>query len=161
MAKILKKITVKGVCGEIEKPEKEIGLMTVYGLANSGTPDSSQYGDYVRFNGQFEAVDHKTGELFQSGTMIIPGIGEVLLYGALSNIGEDGGSLRFAFEFGIKPSKSPTGYDYTLKPLTESNASDPLADLRAQLKLPANAKLPELAAPAPTDTGHSKAKAKA
>lgn len=131
----LKKITVKGVCGAIDtKPEKAAAIMTVYGLANEAKADRSDYGDYVRFGGSFEAVDMNSGKAYRSGRMILPGIAEGLLAGALSQDNTE--SVQFALEIGIKPSKSPVGYDYTVKPLVEVGENDPLADLRGKLALP-------------------------
>jgi len=135
MAEILKKITVKAVCGQLDKPEKATAIMTIFGLIRQATPDKSDYGDYVRFKGQFEAVDLETGSVYQSGTLILPEIAEGLLFGAVSGMDEDT-QLQFALEIGLKPSKSPTGYDYTVKPLTDQGTADPLADLRAKLALP-------------------------
>lgn len=135
MSEIVKKITVKTVCGKFEKPSKASKLMTVYGLANEAKADSSDYGDYVRFKGNFEAVNLATGEVFKSGSMILPEIAEQILSGALS--GEDVNGVQFALEIGIKPSTSPVGYDYSVKPVIDTGENDPLADLRGKLSLPA------------------------
>jgi len=143
----LKKITVKGVCPglkEMEKPEKPDAIMTVFGLVTGAKPDRSDYGDYIRFEGNFEAVDMGTGNAYRSGRMILPGIAEGLLAGAFNGEGVE--SVQFALEIGIKPSKSPVGYDYTVKPLVESAENDPLADLRGKLSLPAPKSEPEAAA---------------
>jgi hypothetical protein len=131
---IVKKITVKAVSGGLEKPEKPTPIMTVYGLLTDSKPDHSDYGDYIRFSGNFEAVNMSNGEHFRSGRLILPGIAEGLLQGALEQEGVE--SVQFALEIGIKPSKSPVGYDYTVKPLIETSENDPLADMRGKLSLP-------------------------
>ena len=50
---ILRKITLKGVCGKfdfeklLESPEKKQILMKVYGVARKAKPDSSELGPFV------------------------------------------------------------------------------------------------------------------
>jgi len=130
---IVSKITVKGICGALKEPEKPVKLLQVYGLVRSSEVGKTTYGEYIRFRGNFEAVNLETGQMYQSGALILPAIAESLLYGAAASL-EEGSALRFAFEIGIKPSKSPTGYDYTVTPLVEGSENDPLADLRSQVK---------------------------
>ncbi len=139
MTEIVKKITVKGVVGDrIAKPEKAVALCHIYGVCNGFKAGQTQYGNFVKFSGRFEGMNLETGEVQASGALILPGIAENLLAGV---VGENE-SVEFAFEIGIKPSKSPVGYDFTVKSLIEHRGSDPLASLRDQVAnaLPAPAK---------------------
>lgn len=137
MSVILKKITVKAVYGEIEAPEKGHSkpLITVYGNARRATTESTTFGDYVKFLGMFESVNMDSGEVFQSGALIVPGIVENLIFGALGS-DENISGVQFAFEIGVKSDKTPTGYSYTVKSLVQPAKDDVLADLRGKLALP-------------------------
>lgn len=141
-ASIAKKITVKGLVPDLKDIDRATlkgnkPLVHVYGIARGFTPDSSQYGDYIRFNGDFEGVNLETGEAQRAGSMILPEIAQNLLHGVMNAEGNN--AVEFALEIGIKPSKSPVGYDYTVKPLIESVEADPLKALRgaSQKALPA------------------------
>jgi hypothetical protein len=124
---ILKKITVKDVCGEIKKPATTTWLVRVVGIARDYEIGTTNFGQFVRFKGQFRAIKIETGEVFDSGAMILPDIANNLIYGALSQDGSN--AVEFAFDLGVKPSKSPTEYDYIVSSLIESKEADPLAAL--------------------------------
>jgi hypothetical protein len=66
-------------------------------------------------------------------------------------------SLEFAFQIGVKATKTPIGYEYTTSPIVKPGGADPLADLRTRipaLQAPEPAK-PE-AAPEPVKTEAAK-----
>ena len=140
---LLKKITLKVISSvDLEKTAKEMkekekrALVRVYGIVNSHDLGSTQYGDFLRFKGNFEAVDLATGDVYRSGQAILPQVAEDLLHAALVAAG--GESVQFGFELGIKESKnSKTGYELTASPLIKESPNDPLALMREQIGLPA------------------------
>ena len=130
---IVKKITVKGVMDDkIPAPEKgkPKALCHVFGVVRSAKGSSTTFGPYIRFSGTFEAINLETGEQFHSGTLILPGIAESLLFGACGEHPE--ASVEFAFEIGVKASNSPVKYDFTVKSLIDQRGADPLKALRDQ-----------------------------
>lgn len=126
---IIKKITIKDVCGTVQKPESATTLMRVVGIAKDFDTGTTTFGEFIKFKGQFRAINIATGEAFDSGAMILPDIANNLIFGALSSEGAN--AVEFAFDLAIKPSKSPTGYDYTVQSLIESKEADPLSALLA------------------------------
>ncbi|WWT39187.1 ssDNA binding protein [Enterobacteria phage PRDteal] len=156
---IVSKLTLKTI-GAQPKPHSIKGntaLASIYGRVRGKKVGQSTFGDFIKFEGEFEGVNIATGEVFRSGALILPKVLESLLAGAVD--GEN--TVDFAVEIWAKPSeKGNTGYEYGIKPLIEPAASDELAALRNQVKaaLPAPAAAGEAAAEAKPA---AKAKAKA
>lgn len=151
---ILRKITVKNVAGKvsIEKllaaPGKKLTLMRVWGVARKAKPDQSDLGSFVRFLGAFRALNVETGQMFQSGALILPGVAQDLLMGALD--GDNVQEVQFAFEIGVHyDPEAVTKYVYDVKSLVEPAEDDPLERMQQALKL-APPKAAQLAAPEKT-----------
>lgn len=135
---LAKKITLKGVVGDLEelikgkKEGEKVIIMNVYGICDSHSVEETQYGPFVRFKGQFEAVNLLDNTVTRSGTMILPDVAADLLHSAL--ISRQGESVQFGFGVGLKASKkSKTGYELTAQPLMKESAADPLAALRNEI----------------------------
>ncbi|MHB8071873.1 MAG: hypothetical protein ACYDHF_08015 [Candidatus Cryosericum sp.] len=135
---LVPKITIKSIAGAIDlekllKAEnKEIALAHIFGLARKAAPDSSQYGDFIRFRGSFKAINIETGETMQSGSLILPSTAQELLAGAFS---EETTEVKFGFQIGVKyDPKVATKYTYTVVSLTPAAQNDPLLALEAQIK---------------------------
>jgi hypothetical protein len=162
---LLRKIVTKAVIGGniTDKPEKPRALYSVIGVVNAIKPDKTNYGAFYRLHGAFEAVNYADGEVFKSGQCILPEPVGSLIGAALLDLqkkntrkvehtDKDGKKTteevvdpldaRFAYEIGIKPNKTPMGFEYTAKPLVDIEQNDPLTALRGQIKalLPAPAK---------------------
>ncbi|AAX45597.1 ssDNA binding protein [Enterobacteria phage PR4] len=137
---IVSKLTLKTI-GAQPKPhsvKENTALASIYGRVRGKKVGQSTFGDFIKFEGEFEGVNIATGEVFRSGALILPKVLESLLAGAVD--GEN--TVDFAVEIWAKPSeKGNTGYEYGVKPLIEPAASDELAALRNQVKaaLPAPA----------------------
>lgn len=138
MSNILKKVTVKGVVGDPKNIAKQhennaqVPLVRVYGLATEFKAKNSEYGDYILFSGQFEATNLLTGEVYRSGSMILPPVAEGPLHGALENT--EGTSVQFAYEIGLRVDEEMIrGYEFNVKSLIPDDDHDPLSQLRAQL----------------------------
>lgn len=137
---ILRKITLKAVTGKIDfeklldAPNRRIDLMKVYGTARKAKPDQSDLGSYIRFSGSFRAMNIATGEMFEAGVVILPGIAQDLLMGALDS--EDAEAVDFGFMISVKyDAESVTKYVYDIQSLMAPSKDDPLERLAAQMGL--------------------------
>lgn len=138
---IVSKLTVKTMKAQPKKHsvKEPMHVATIYGRCNSKKAGSSDFGEFIRFMGEFEGVSVATGEIFRSGELIVPKTLEALLNDAVV---EDA-SVDFAVDIWVEPSEaSITGYIYIVKPLIKPAESDALAELRkiaqdAQKTLPA------------------------
>lgn len=131
---IVRKITLKGVCGKIDieklivAPGKRIELMKVYGVARKAAPGESPIGQYVRFSGSFRAVNTMTGETYQSGGLILPPIAQDLLAGALE--GDNVEDVNFGFGIAVHyDADAIAKYVYEVESLLTPSQEDPLERL--------------------------------
>lgn len=136
---IIRKITTKLVSGGVDfdalvkSESKREDLLKVWGIANRAKPGSSEYGDYVRFSGQFRATDLRTGAEYASGSCILPGVAQDLLAGALDK--EEAESVQFAFMVSVRYEPSAVvKYVYEVESLLPIADSDPIQLLTNQLK---------------------------
>ena len=126
---LVSKLTVKSMKAQPKKHsvKESIQVATIYGRCTSKKVGSSDFGEFIRFMGEFEGVNAATGEIFRSGELIVPKTLETLLNGAVV---EDA-SVDFAVEIWVEPNESSiTGYSYIIKPLVKPAESDALAELR-------------------------------
>lgn len=135
---ILKKISTKNVCGDIKGMvasgdiKKNCNVMRVYGVCVGAKIESGDKGDYIKFTGQFEAVNLLTGEAYSAPIMFLPDVVANLIAGAIMQ--ESVNELKFGFDIGIRLDKELiVGYEFTAKPLIEPDEQDALADLRSTL----------------------------
>lgn len=120
--------------------EKIIPLIRVWGVAGSARPGTSSNGDYLRLGGEFRAVNLLTGEMFQSGSCILPNFVSEGLGGLIGA----GGSAEFGIEIGAKyDEKAATLYTYEARAVVESKPSERMQSLSLQMAQG----LPQLAAP--------------
>jgi len=138
MTTLLKKLSVKGVCGNIEAPAPgvERGMMVIMGYTKSKEIKVTTFGDSVGFHGDFKAVDMNTGEEFRAGACYLPDVAESMLSSAMD---ANDGVVEFAFEISIIGVKGRTEgevgkYEYRCKPLMSAAENDPLALLETRLK---------------------------
>lgn len=151
----IKKLSVKTVYGliDLEKlinaPGKKLDVMTVLGLAVAVKQGTATYGDWTALQGQFEATNCETGEVFSSATLFLPEVALVPIQIALAQEGSRG--VEFAIKIGVEynPNKKPGGsaYSYTFDPLIPPDNNDPVSRLKS--KLLALAAPAGTAAPAP------------
>jgi hypothetical protein len=155
---IVRKITNKVVFGaiDIEKviaaPDKKIDMIKVWGIASKARPDQGDMGAFIRFGGLFRALNLQTGEEFQAGAMILPGVAQDLLAGAL---GAGAESVTFGFKIGVHfDNTAVTKYVYDVESLFPPAEDDPLERLSQTVKSPV-----AIAAPvAETEKATAKAK---
>lgn len=133
MTEHLKKITARTVGCEA-KPGVSF---VVYGKLRRSTVASSNYGEYVRFGGDFEAVNEQSGEVFRSSVFLSPGIMEDTLHSAIQAAQETdkAASAEFAVRFKtVKDAEAARGYVWKGEFLTKPSADDPLTRLRVSLE---------------------------
>lgn len=152
---ILKKITIK-TCKAKPNIEdlieygKEHGknavmpLLIIVGTASDYKTGDSDGRPWVKLVGMFKATNLLTGEVFQSGTCILPEAANDLVYGALRALDPSkGGSVDFAFRIGVvRDETAATGYVYSIEQIYEPQSADPVASLEQRLGLNAPAELP-------------------
>lgn len=134
-AEKLRRITVKTVCGMdkgellklVMSDEKmAFPLMRVGGIATGMRPGDGDFGPYVRFIGQFQAINIRDGRVFAAAMCLLPKFLEDELAGALGQEGAK--TVEFGFEISVKYDKSAaTSYvflsDSLLAPVSdEANA---------------------------------------
>lgn len=160
-AKLVRKITPSTICvDELQRmdvpgaPAEKI-LYDVYGMAHKTKTGSTDYGEWIAFKGDFEAIT-PDGEIFRSGTVHVQEPFQEMLLSALQNAkqADENGSIQFAARVSIVPPRkgkpSATGYEYRVTPLVEAADSSPMLSLRekaqqAAKSLPAPDKVTHIA----------------
>ena len=114
--------------------DKAFPLYRVIGIAKATRPKTTDYGESIKFIGQFEAESMlDKGRRVQASSLYLPGFLEEELYGLLGTGGNNEG-ITFAFEIGVKyDGKAATKYVYTARPLVPASGGDALALLRDQV----------------------------
>ena len=129
---ILKKITARTVGCKTEPGQSFI----LFGRVSRVTNGSSQYGEFLVYRGQFQAMNEQTKEEFTSTQAIAPAVGEDMVYNAVRAAQEDdkNATVDIAMRFAtveVDRTKAPMGYEWRCKPLLEPVADDPVTRLRA------------------------------
>lgn len=141
MPEILKKLTARTV-GCLTEPGQSFVLL---GRVMRAVPGSSQFGEFIVFKGQFQAINEVTGGEFTATQAIAPSIGEDMLYNAVREAqGDDKNAMvEIAMRFKtveVDRAKAPMGYEWRCEPLVEASTDDPLSRLRdtisGKLQLP-------------------------
>jgi hypothetical protein len=157
---VINKITVKNVCGKVDiiklvehhktAPGTPLWMMEIYGIASDSKPGATVLPDgktsnWIKFVGNFKALNIATGAVYRSGACILPGAIPDMLFGALGIEGNK--SVEFAFRVGVKFNEdAATKYTFLCDSLMEVKENDPLERLEAGIKTLA------LAAPAAAGT---------
>jgi hypothetical protein len=133
---IVRKVTVKTVCGELDPATEYRPLMKVYGiLTGIKKTDSAYDGEDNCFIGRIEAVNVKTGEVFQASKAYLPEPATSMLE---SKFVQDGtNKVQFAYMIGVTkptdPKRNKAGYEFTAKDLLEKDDTE-LDSLRNAIK---------------------------
>lgn len=130
MTTLLRKLSVKGVCGPQSKPASAHPLMRVWGSVTGVTTGySEQVGrEWIALTGMFEAVNLETGELFTGPKLFLPDPAGQMLASAIA--GSPNTTINFAVEVGIKPTSTAIGYEYTVKDLVEPKPDARMLEMR-------------------------------
>ena len=135
---IIRKITVKEIGGKptLEKivEKKNYPIMHVWGRANRVKTGSSDFGEFVKLLGMFEAVNLETGVVSRAPVCILPEPANGMIAAQLQG-DEPAAEVAFALEIGVKRDESSSvGYKYWTRELVKASDADPLADLRSKVK---------------------------
>lgn len=152
---LLKKITMSEVCGLARasggfKPKTHFGadengnfapflLMRVIGVVDSYKSGTTNYGEYLKFEGNFGAINND-GIEFRSTVAILPPPADALLKQAVDKA--EGAPVQMAFDVMAVQDAGDRGYKFQVTPLMEQAESDPLAGLMGSVNK-------EFALPAP------------
>ena len=120
---IVKKISIKTV-GPKPSTTEDKDLVTVAGIITGLTTGESTYGTWVKLLGSFKARNLETDEVFASGACILPAIANDILVGSFQ-----GEPLEFAVMISSSPGDTPTGYEYRVTSLIESQESESMLQL--------------------------------
>lgn len=140
-----------------------VPLLSIIGIASAFKVGQTDKGEYVRFLGQFKAINANDKTEYVSGACILPGSAPDLIYGALAGAGEgEKRAVEFAFNIGARYDASAvTKYVYTVEQVIQADETDPLLQLERRLSAPALAApeaSPEPEAEKPTGNGKGKGK---
>lgn len=128
----------------MECPEGGMAVMRVAGRLASVETDTSQYGEFKRFTGSFNAVNLLTGAEYFSSKLVLPGVSEEVLNTSWENYveqeGDEAESITFAIDVTIIPVQDPSPgsskYTWGCENLIESQVEDPMKKLMASLPAP-------------------------
>lgn len=119
----------KGSKPKMPEGESRMFLGNVFGIARSVKTGDSDYGPWTKLVGAFEAHTHD-GRVMQSPQCILPEPMQGMIAEQLAD--ENTESLQFSVNVYMQEADTATGYEYITETVIESDAADPLADLRAQ-----------------------------
>lgn len=151
MSTLVKKLTVKHICGEIIAPAvgDERPLCILMGYAKSTEKKMTSFGESTAFHGDFKGVSIETGEEFRAGTCYLPDVAASLLENALE---DNDGVVEFGFQISVMGVKGRTDaetgkYEYRCKPLMKAAENDPMLALENKLRENAMETPPKAAKP--------------
>ena len=141
-AEAIRKITL-GTCNaqptaesiaKMEKTGRDLPLMDVFGIARRFKPGVSTLGEYVKFIGQFKAVNLASREEFTAPVVILPKFLEEQLY-AVMGAQAEASDVRFGYRISAKhDKKAATKYVYKAASLMKPEENDALAMLEGEIK---------------------------
>lgn len=150
MSNLVKKITPKTVCGDVltfikernPNPKKghSVLLFDLLGIASGVRTGQSNYGEWLMFTGQFEAVNLDTGEVFNAPQCALPEPVQSMLKHAMTQHDSADFALRVGAKIVDAELSAHTHYEYTvsvIKKIDEADALSALRDMRTSFALPA------------------------
>lgn len=169
MAVILKKkLGASDLLGPVNKIVKEMEIgdeIMGYGVAGVCTKletGVSQFGEWTRFVGEFDAINYITGEIYKSEKTHVPSVLESVLLSGMeglkgaskdlvhSTITELTSEVEFAFQVSIirkdDDEKGGVNWEYVTTPKTAIKESSRISHLSAMLQLEAPKEAPKKAA---------------
>lgn len=145
--KLITKITVKTVYGKINREKlyqpgvTKVPVMRVGGTVTGLKSGNSDYGEFTKLTGTFQAVNAETGEVFVSGVAILPAVANDLVRGMVV----PNQAVSFLLDITAdRDDSSGTGYTYSAASPIEPSADNALmalfasaGDYKPQLQLAA------------------------
>lgn len=150
---MVKKLGAKQIIGNVKKAIADfcandgdkVTLYTIFGIANGIKTGTSNFGDWVAFQGSFEATNYVDGANYASNQAFITEPIQSMLVQALT----ESDSVQFAITVDAKRRDDVAqGYEYITTPHMQTKENDPLEHLRALVpKIAAPEKVAALEAP--------------
>lgn len=112
--------------------EGYVPVLRVWGVVSGRTPGVSQFGNYIKFNGELGALNILTNEEARSQACVLPTQAETIVNSIFEKATKDGGVAQIAVEIGVtenKSGKAGAKYMYVVKPLIEYKAEDALSQM--------------------------------
>jgi len=115
--------TVRNITAKTFKSDlRDAPYYRVYGIATSGEPKETKFGEVILFRGHFEAVSLEDGEVVQSKQLYLPGPIESELNSRRLDLG---GITEFSYEIERTTDDSiAVGYFYSWTDLNASSEID-------------------------------------
>lgn len=140
-----KKLTVERIAGkaalipQTDPDAAPVWLADIYCYVTGNKIETSAYGDYSRWLGEFKSENLVTGEVLTSANAIFPSIASDMIEAAYvggNKIGGESANVLLAFRIGIKHPLRPNkaGYEYTIKQIVAAASDNPLDRLIADAK---------------------------
>lgn len=124
----VKKLSTKSIMGKITPPTETFEAYQIFGTVNKVRTDEGTYGTFNELQGSFAAVNVTTGEEFRAGKCFLPEVAENIILPAVQ---EEKGPVEFAFVISLKPNDAAAvGYEFTCAPMFQTQAADPMHQLK-------------------------------
>lgn len=150
----LKPVEIKAL---VDAEKKSCPVARILGRTSGFQVVSGELGESNRFDGEFEAINMLTGEVFRSKNLFIPQLASDLLEGILQGANDKEAekvevdaktkkgmekqlkvkfqkNIEFAIDLVAIPSKSQTGYEWNAQPVIEVKTEDPFKALKGSIK---------------------------
>lgn len=123
----LKKMVMDGIKAETLKNGDTIELFDVMGVARDTMTGVSDFGDWIGFKGDFQAIRTTDGQRFRSGKCFLPEGASDLIEAAQPSKEKE---IAFAFRIGlIVDDTANTLYEYTVESPLEPEQNDAIKRL--------------------------------
>lgn len=147
----IKKLSTKTIVGNIRditsqfKKDKEgLDLYILGGIATGFSTGSSNYGDWVKIQGDFRCYNLLNGDKYKAPTCFVQEPVQGYLLNALSNANE----VEFTVKVRVmRDDSSPVGYTYILTPVLDAEQTNRLKQVSAKMDEAFAKFAPALAAP--------------
>jgi len=141
----------------VESQKEACPVARVLGRTSGFQVVSGELGESNRFDGEFEAINILSGDVFRSKNLFLPQLASDLLEGILQGANDKEAqkfevdaqskkgpvkqmkvkfekNIEFAIDLVAIPSKSQTGYEWNAQPVIEVKTEDPFKVLKAGIK---------------------------
>jgi len=134
--------------GAVVTPAPVMPLYSVIGFVHGGKPGATEYGEFIKFHGQFRATNAADGVITDAPTLIIPNFLAEALWAVVNAPGRQS-PVQIALKFGVQyDTAANTKYRFRIENLLAPSEHDPLEMLAAAVA--AGQPLLEAPASAPT-----------
>jgi hypothetical protein len=123
--------------------ESPVAVLRVVGIVSGKSAGQSQYGPYIKFQGEFSGVNLLTGEEYRAPGLLLPAVGEAAVNSLYERAAKTGGTAEIALDVTVEYNDSKAGgtkFRYGVKPLIEFKGEDVLSRMLKALPPPSEVK---------------------